>query len=175
MENFKTKLDEYYESLSAGADIQSLDLSAVIPSSEELQKCLPVVKEENEAIKKGIADCDLRIKSWQESKKMWKQRQNALLELLEKALEQHGIKSSTNGDVKVSVSTRRTLEVVAEDILEPYLSVVDNIASSLPPFVKVSLDIDKTALAAYLKTDDTLLVTKPESIHYKDSTSVRIS
>lgn len=114
-ETFKRKLDECYEALSEGKDPGTLGLNAVITTAEELEQCLPAIKEENDAINKGITDCDHRIKTWQESKKAWKERQAVLLEIVE------------------------------------------------------------TALAAHLKTDDTLLLTMPKSLHYKDSKSVKIS
>ena len=174
-ETFKRKLDECYEALSEGKDPGTLGLNAVITTAEELEQCLPAIKEENDAINKGITDCDHRIKTWQESKKAWKERQAVLLEIVENALTRLNLKNASNGKVKASITSRRSLEVVGDDLLKPYQDVVNAIAANLPPYVKITLDIDKTALAAHLKTDDTLLLTMPKSLHYKDSKSVKIS
>lgn len=173
--SFKAKLDECYEALSEGRDIKSIDLRQIIRSTQELTTCLPAIKEEHDIISKGISDCKTRIKTWQEAKKAWEERQSLLMKLVEESLTGLNLKNITDGKIKASMTTRTVLEVTAEEVLKPYKSLVDSLSTNLPPFIKVSLDIDKTALGAYLKSDDTLLLTMPESIHYKDSRSVKIS
>ena len=73
--------------------------------------------------------------------------------------------------------TTKTNSNVADpaEILKQYEAAVEALRQTLPPYIKLSIDIDKVQLNSYLKQDDTLLLTMPESINYKESRSLRIS
>lgn len=174
-ELFMNKLEEYYEALSDGNPSKER-LATLLSTPENLNECLSAIKSEQEKIETGISDCDHKIKSWQMAKKNWKSRQEVLMEALQDAMTSLNIKNATDGNVKVTMTTKRTIDIVNPDeILKQYMDAVDTLRASLPPYVKISVDIDKTQLNAFLKQDDSLLLTMPENIHYKDSRSIRIS
>lgn len=173
---FMTRLEECYDALSNGCEVTAARIAEVIRTPDELQECLALIKSEQERIQNGIADCDSKIKVWQQSKKAWKARQESLLAALKQTLADLNLKTATDGTVKVTMSSKTGLTVVSPDeLLKPYQANLDALRASLPPYIKVSMDLDKTLLASYLKTDDTLLLTQPENLHYEVSSSVRIS
>lgn len=175
-EIFTAKLEECYEIIANGGDISVTGITKLFNSVSELEECLSVIKSEQVRNQIGIEECDSRIKTWQQSKKAWKSRQESLLSSLQETLTSLGVKSVTDGSVKVKLSTTKGLEVInADEILKPYEKAFETFKSSLPPFIKISMDIDKTLLSAYLKTDNSLLLTMPENVHYKESKSVRIN
>lgn len=175
-ELFAAKLQECYDALSNGNDDATTLLNGVIRTPEDLQECLSVIKTEQETINKNIEDCDHRVKTWQQSKKAWKARLDNLSGTLMETLDRLNIKGVTDGTVKISMTTKRGLEVIdPEIILLAYENEINALKAVLPSFVKVSVDIDKTKLANHLKQDQTLLLTQPENIHYKESRSLKIN
>lgn len=173
---FMARLEECYEALFNGCEVTAASIAEVIKTPDELQECLALIKSEQERIQNSIADCDSKIKVWQQSKKAWKARQESLLAALKQTLANLKLKSATDGTVKVTVTSKTGLTVVdPESLLKPYEAQLEALKASLPPYIKVSMDLDKTSLASYLKTDDTLLLTQPENLHYEVSSSVRIS
>lgn len=175
-ELFSAKLEECYEALSNGESADVKLISQVINTQEELRECLSLIKEEQDKITQGITDCDLRIKSWQETKKAWKSRQENLSSALMDTMSNLGIKSITDGSAKVTMTTKTNINVADPgEILKQYEAAVEALRKTLPPYIKLSIDIDKIQLNSYLKQDNTLLLTMPESIKYKESRSLRIS
>jgi predicted nucleic acid-binding Zn-ribbon protein len=175
-EIFTAKLEECYEALSNGEVVNIKTISQVIQTQDELRECLPLIKEEQTKITQGISDCDHRIKSWQETKKAWKSRQENLSDALQDTMTNLGIKTITDGSAKVTMTTKTNLNLVSPDeILKQYEAAVETLRQTLPPYIKLSIDIDKTQLNSYLKQDNTLLLTMPESINYKESKSIKIS
>ena len=175
-EIFTSKLEECYDALANGGDISAIGITKIFTSADQLQECLAIIKSEQERIQTGIEDCDVRIKAWQQSKKAWKARQESLLSSLQETLTNLGIKSSTDGTVKVTMTSKKGIEVVSpEELLKPYEAEVEALKAKLPPYVKLNMDLDKTQLTSYLKQDNTLLMTMPEIIHYKESRSVKVS
>lgn len=175
-EIFTSKLEEYYDALANGGEISTVSITKIFTSADQLQECLAIIKSEQERIQTGIEDCDVRIKSWQQSKKAWKARQESLLAALQETLTNLGIKSVTDGVVKVNMTSKKGIEVLSpEELLKPYEAELEALKAKLPPYVKLSMDLDKTQLSNYLKQDQTLLMTMPENIHYKESRSVKVS
>lgn len=175
-ELFTAKLEECYEALSNGTTVNIREVSQVIKTQDELRECLSLVKEEQDKITQGISECDHRIKSWQETKKAWKSRQENLSVALQDTMTNLGIKTITDGSAKVTMTTKTNLNVVSPDeILKQYAIALETFRQTLPPYIKISVDIDKTQLNSYLKQDNTLLLTMPESINYKESKSIKIS
>lgn len=175
-ELFSAKLEECYEALSNGTSADVRLISQVIKSQDELRECLPIIKEEQDKITQGITDCDHRIKSWQDTKKAWKSRQENLSSALMDTMSNLGIKSISDGSAKVTMTTKTNINVAdPAEILKQYEATVEALRQTLPPYIKLSIDIDKVQLNSYLKQDDTLLLTMPESINYKESRSLKIS
>lgn len=175
-ELFAARLQECYDALAEGGDKAAALLKGVIKTSDELQTCLSDIKKEQEYINKNIENCDQKVKIWQQSKKEWKARMESLNEMLMETLSRLNVKTASDGTVKVTMTTKRGIEVVDPAILlKPYEAEIKALQAVLPPYVKVSVDIDKTKLASHLKNDESLLLTQPENIHYKDSRSIRLN
>ena len=52
--------------------------------------------------------------------------------------------------------------------------MADALQSQLPSYVKVKLSVDKTKLSAHISKDDTLLVSHPDKIHTKPTSSTTL-
>lgn len=153
------------------------ELAAFIPDDTALSNALPALKMMMNEYK-GITDkCDGKIKDYTDSKKMWKNRTEQIVEFVGFVLKKLGHKSYSAGDAKASFSTREVLEISDEDaLLDQYLKSTEFavLRGLLPGWVKVSLTIDKTALKSFVKTDSTLLVNHPEWIHTKENITVNL-
>lgn len=149
-------------------------MADLIPNTEDLSNCLPLMKEKQDYYKEQLSRCDDNIKEWQESKKAWKTYQDRLLTLVGKILTKMNLKSASHDKIKAAITTRKVLEIDNDSILSEFKPMLDLLKNQLPEYVKVTMDIDKTALANYLKTDNSLLINNPEKIHWKDNNSVNL-
>lgn len=152
------------------------DIASIIPSTEELAKCLPELLKKSNGIKKSIDDCDKNIKTWQESKKMWSSRSKSFMDILGKIISTLNITGNTlkSGGVKLSTSSRTALEVDEGWLIGQYDKMIDALQRALPVYMKVNVTIDKNKLAAYLKDDKSLLTNNPDKVHTKLTTSTSI-
>lgn len=157
-------------------DEEKTAISASVSDEKTLSEGLAELKRTSEDYKSRIADCDQKIKMWQESKKMWKNRSdqfNGLLGFLLSKLSIPGL-SLKAGGVKLSTSKRTSLEVDEDWLVGLYQLQANALQAQLPPYIKVSLSLDKTALGNYLKTDNSMLVNNPDKVHTKQSASTTI-
>lgn len=170
-------LDLFDDKIESGTlqDEDRITLVKLIPSSKELADSLPTLLQKNNDFKANIENCDRNIKNWQESKKMWTSRSKGFLEVLQQALDSLGIPKGVQANgVKLSTSSRTSYEIDEQWMLDQYQAMADALQSQLPDYIKVSISIDKIKLAAFLKSDSTLLINYPEKVHTKISTSTTI-
>ena len=121
-----------------------------------------------------IDNCDSNIKAWQESKKMWKERNEKLLMILMKAMTKLNLKKFDRNGIKLGV--RSTDKFVTDDqaIITLYESQADALRSVLPSYIKVTLSVDKTELKNFLKTDNSMMKKHPELVHTEESVTVNL-
>ncbi len=152
------------------------ELAAYVEDKEALAELLPIFKKSYAEYEKKTEQCDKTCKDYTESKKMWKSRGEQLVDFLGHILEQFRLKSYTANDTKVTITTREILETDNEALLAEHMTTPEfkALESALPPYVKISLGIDKTALKSFVKTDSTLLTNHPEWVHTKESRSVNL-
>ena len=152
-------------------------IGGAFASPEELGNALPLISERVNNMKERIEHSDKNIKMWQETKKMWTGRKDQLLEILGQTMERLNVAGNIikSADCKLSTSTRTSLEVDEDWLINQYAALAGSMQSQLPPYVTLKLTVDKTKLAAYLKTDDTLLIDHPDRVHTKVSKSVTLS
>ena len=172
IESFEEKIEENSEL----TDEQKEIIASLIPSKDDLKEGLPILLQKSEDMKGCIDNCDRNIKTWQESKKLWSARCKSYLEVLGKVIGKLGLTGNTikADGIKLSTSTRTSLEVDEQWLLDQYMPMALALQGQLPAFVKVGLTIDKNKLAAYLKQDDSLLTNNPDKIHTKVSSSTTI-
>ena len=172
IEAFDDKIEENVEL----SDEQKNTIAAVILTKDDLKEGLPALLQKSEDLKGCIDNCDRNIKTWQESKRLWNARSKAFLDVLGRVIKKLGVSGNSikAEGVKLSTSSRTSLEVDEQWLLDQYSPMADALQGQLPDFVKVSLSLDKNKLAAFLKQDDSLLTNNPDKIHTKVSTSTTI-
>lgn len=168
--------DDKAEENAVLTDEQKRRLSEMVPTQDDLREGLPTLLQKADDLKNNVDNCDKNIKSWQESKKMWSARCKSFLETLGLVLERLNVPGSTMkaDGVKLSTSKRSSIEVDEDWLVSRYEPMAAALQGQLPDYVKVSLTIDKNRLAAFLKTDDTMLVDNPDKIHTKTTLSTSI-
>lgn len=141
-----------------------------ISTTQEIGDILPVVKSYMDKYKESVDACDGMVQKWNLSKTMWKERAEKLGTIMEKLMTNAGIKKWISDGITASLTTRTNLEVIdPEVLLAPFRPMIQQLAVSLPPYVKVDIKLGKKELSTIVKTDNTLLLSDPENIHYKDS------
>ena len=151
-------------------------ITASVKDEAALADGLAAIKQASEDYKKSIDSCDEKIKMWQESKKVWKNRSDQFNDVLGFILSKLNVSglSIKSGGVKLATSKRTSLDVDEEWLIGLYQLQANALQASLPPYIKVTLSLDKTALNNYLKTDNTMLTDNPDKIHFKTKTSTTI-
>lgn len=165
--------DERQEEVTA----DELDrIAAKIDNTTMLQQSLPAMLKKAEEYKEKVESCDRQVKSWQDSKKLWKRHQEAFMDMLEKIVGNLKLPGNSikNGSIKLAVSSRTAIEVDEEWLLGQFENMRVALQSQLPDYIKVSYTVDKNKLSAFLKTDKTMLTEHPEKIHSKLTTSCTI-
>lgn len=155
-------------------EIQSF--AAAITSPEELSAGLRQLKEAIDFQKACMDNADSRAKAAGEDKKFWKARTAGILAIMEAALRRlnvPGLSLKADG-IKLATSTRTGIEVDEEWLLGLSRPLADSLQAALPPYIKVKLELDKTALNAHLKNDSTLLTENPDKIHTKETRSTTL-
>lgn len=175
----QTFLDLFEDHVENSPELSNEDkekIGSTLKTQPELEESLPTIKEKLDAYGDKIALSDKNIKQWQESKKFWTQRQNQLLSVLGLMMEKLHIpgKSLKAGGVKLSTTTKTSLEVDEEWIIKQYQALADALQNKLPTYVTVKLSVDKTKLNTYLKMDNSLLINNPERVHTKESRSISV-
>ena len=149
-------------------------IAAIIPGEEEFREALPAIKASKEAYDNNVANADKNKKAWDDSKKLWKQRSDVLMDIVGRCAERlnmHG--RVTEGDTTLNLSSRRFLNVSDPDwLIGQYQKQIDDAAALLPEFLKMEVSIDKKKLEAYLSKDVSLMVNHPDKIRYDVSHSV---
>lgn len=153
------------------------EIGAVFTTQENLEESLQALRERARAYKKNVDDSDARQKQWAETKKMWDGRLKQMVSILGEVMDRLHIPGKSlkgAGGTKLSSSTRSSLEVDDDGLIQQFQQLADALQQQLPAFVKVKLTIDKTALGAHLKQDNSLLINHPELVHTKTTTSVTL-
>ena len=172
-------LDLFEDKTESGEELSKEDrdtISAKMASQNELEEGLPLIKEHLLQYKEKIDYSDKNIKQWQKSKKFWANRQEQLLSVLGSLMDRlhiPGMTLKTEG-AKLSTSSRTSLEVDEDWLIQQYQTFADELQKRLPSYVTVKLSIDKNKLGAHLKTDNSLLLNNPDRIHTKTSRSVTL-
>lgn len=151
-------------------------LASRIDSTITLREALPDFLQKSEEYKNRIDSSDRNIKSWQDSKKLWKKRHDVFMSILERVMGRLKLPGNAikDGSVKLAVSSRTSIEVDEEWLLGQYEAMRQALQSQLPDFIKVSYTLDKNKLSAFLKKDTSLLTEHPDKIHTRTSTSCTI-
>lgn len=176
-EELFTHIDEIFANENDGFTKERYpELSQLINSNDELAEILPEFRDRCKAYDEKTAQCDRLVKEYTESKQMWKGRRDQLMGFLAHMLNRLKFKSISANGVKATLSTREILETDNDALLEKHIACQEYqaLANVLPPYVKISLSIDKTALKGFIKVDDTLLIEHPEWVHTKESQSVSL-
>lgn len=176
VENLIERLDDALEESTETAENKKESILSQVSNIDELRDGLELLKDKAEAYKAKIDNCDQNIKMWQGSKKMWQERSKKLLDILGELIERLNIPGKTlrSGGVKLTTSSRTSLEVDEEWLLSKYQMFADALQTQLPEYVKVSISLDKNKLFAYVKANDEMLVNNPDKIHTKVTTSTSI-
>lgn len=175
MSDIIEKIDLCFEEQDGLTDEKYSTLDSEIKTSEDLEECLPEIKQRTDNYKKQADACDEKIKDWTDSKKMWQMREKQLKSFLEHTLSRLKITSIAKNNIKVKITSRTVTKVDETAIINAYKPLVDQVQAQLPEYLKLSLTVDKTALTNYLKKDDTLMKEHPEIVHSETSTSLRLS
>lgn len=149
-------------------------LSCMLDDTDKLADALPEVKSLFNENNLRIEKCDNNIKTWQESKKMWKERNDKILLILQKAMESLNLKKFDRNGVKLGIRTTEKYVTDDQAILAQYESHADALRSILPSYIKVSLSVDKTELKNHLKSDVSMMVDHPELVHTEESQSINL-
>lgn len=175
-EAFIELFDDMVEENPELTEEQKQKLTGTFPTQESLENALPTLLEKVKAFDGSTTLSDTQIKDWQKTKKMWAARKATLLDILGRVLKElHIPGQSLKADgIKLSTSTRAALVVDEDWLVQQYQLFADQLQANLPPYVKVSLSVDKTRLNAYLKTDNSLLLQNPDKVYTKTSTSTTI-
>lgn len=172
------KIEETFYEKNEGITPDNYDeLTQLVPDVETLTAALPSLKETLNKYKKLEEECDKTAKENSAAKKMWKTRQEQVLSLLGHIMSSFNKKTCINGDIKASVTTRETLAIDEDQFLDMYRNLPEVevfVKTMLPNFIKVTLSIDKTALKAHLKNDDSLVRTYPEILHPEQKSSTTL-
>lgn len=169
-------LDIFAEDESGLTKAHYDELSAYIENTEALAEILPVLKKRYNEYKEKTEQCDKTAKDYAESKNMWKSRSEQIAAFLGHVLERFRLKSYSANDTKVSITTREILETDTDALIAPQAARPEYMAleAALPPYIKITLSVDKTALKSYIKTNSKLLTDHPEWVHTKESKSVSV-
>ena len=162
------------ENEQLSAEEQKRVISAV-NSRKELEDGLSLILDKAKDYKEKVDNCDINIKNWQASKKMWAGRAKALMETIGALMKKLNLPDTLKADgIKLATSTRTVLEVDEEWLIGQYAVLADELRKKLPDYVKVSLTIDKNKLFAHVKGDAKMLMENPEKIHTSVSSSTTI-
>lgn len=174
VEKFIERFEDSFENNPVISDEDLKAISAEIPDRETLNEGMPLLKETSDNIKSMIDDCSKKVKMWQESKSAWENRDKQFNRLLGVLLGNLSMTAIKAGKIKISTSNRTSIEVDEEWLLGQYQAYGVALQAQLPPYIKVKLSIDKNALNAFLKQDNTMLIDNPDKIHSKTSSSTTI-
>lgn len=173
LEAFDDKVEDNLEL----SEQEKEQIASTISSEEEFRSILVPLKNRVADMNEKVSTADANIKQWQESKKMWKGRLELLLSILGKRVESLRIpgKSLNANGVKLSMRSNSVLEVDKEWLLQQFQPFVDAVKTQLPPFIKLTLDVDKRELSSYLNNvSNDLRINNPERIHTKPTSSLTI-
>lgn len=167
-------IDRIYAEHEGGLTPDSYgEVEAVIPA-DALEESVPALVRAEGQISSMIDRCDNCVKTWQESKKLWRERREQLLALAGHLLAGHGVKSCSRDGASIGTIVRKVLEVDCDALLRDYGPALAEMQKSLPDYIRLTASVDKTKLNACLKTDSSLLAERPDDIHWKESVSVNI-
>lgn len=152
------------------------ELSSYIEDTDALTELLPVLKKTYDEFKDKTEQCDKTAKDYADSKNMWKTRSEQIAAFLGHVLERFKLKSYSANGTKVTITTREILETDNDALLSlsTCLPEYKALLAALPPYVKLSLAVDKTALKTYIKVNTDILLQHPEWVHTKENKSVSL-
>lgn len=173
----KSLLEIFDDKIASGeaGEAAAEEIAAPIRSGESLRASIPEIVGRNREFTEKVNHCDKMIKMWQKEKKTYEGRSKLLMKAVEAIVRRLNLSGTikTEGG-QLSVRTTSTLEVDEDWILDMYAAQAATLQVQLPPYVKVKLSLDKTALNAFIKKDNTLLLTNPDRIHAKENRSVTL-
>ena len=173
-ESILDSLERCYQKEEKISEEKAASISDMVIDQEEFCSCVRDFKDKDDSYKSAIAKCDDNIKGWQESKKMWQERQNDLKDIIIRIMKRLNMKNTSKDGTSVTMRSTKVLEIDAEKILIMYKPFAKELRSQLPPYIKVTLSIDKIALSNHVKDDPTILVESPEIAHWKENDSVTL-
>ena len=167
-------IDDLYSTSTSITEEKAKQLSQMLDDTDKLADALPEVKKVFDENNDKVETCDRNIKTWQESKKLWKGRNDAILLILEKTMGSLNIKKFEANGAKLALRKSEKYCVDEAALLASYEQIVQVFRARLPSFVKLSLSIDKTELKNFLKVDNSLLVNQPNLVHSEENFSVNL-
>lgn len=155
---------------------EKLAAAGCVSSTSSLETGLPALLKKSEEMKQNVIICDRRVKDWQASKKAWESKNKALMDVLGTIIKDLNIPgSSIKADgIRLATSHRTSLEVDEDWLLGQYSMLAFQLQQQLPDYVKVSMSVDKTKLATFLKTDNSMLLSNPDRVHTRESATTTI-
>ena len=122
-----------------------------------------------------IATCKAKEKVWSDSRKAWERRCEAFKRFIGHQVNHFQLKSYETDEVKVSSRTTNVLNVNDEKLIARVMPLIDGIKKALPPYIKLTVAVDKVELKKTLTKDQSLLIDEPETVWYKENKSYTIS
>lgn len=119
--------------------------------------------------------CATNMKIWEESRKVWTAKREALGAYLAHILDR--LKSDRiegKGGAVLKRTWRTVLDTDDKGLIAIYGKEIDSLAKALPPYYTVKVSVDKRKLAQYLKGDSTLQTEHPELVSTRENGTVKI-
>lgn len=152
------------------------ELIAMIGDKETFRSCLGAFRDKADAYKETVDLREALTKESQSEKKLWKARLDSFLNgFLGSALTHFGEKSiKDSAGVRVSSQTRTSLVVDDERLIDMWRPMITSLEQMLPPFLKISVSVDKKALTDYCATQEDLMAKRSDIITSVAKTSTTI-
>lgn len=180
MANIDTFLDTFedrIEGKNSLSEQERKELAALVGDRETLGNGLQLIYRKDKDFTDAAKNADQQAKAWTETKRMWDQRHEELMKVLEQALADLKVAGQALkvDRIKLATRTRTCLEVDSAWLVQMFEQQAQAMQQQLPPYIKVSLTVDKNKLSAYLEQDNTLQLQHPEKIHTRPSYSTTIT
>ena len=150
------KITEEIDQLCKSETLRKEDIEHItdqIECFEDVRMLLPYIRKTHLALEETIKQCGERIALFNDSKKTWKKNDEQLMTILQAIIGKVSLRKHTDGDLKLTTATRTVLEIADEDSL---MQTIENtpemtgLKAVLPPWVKLSLTIDKVAMKNWI-------------------------
>lgn len=176
-ENTKSLLDYIDQAIEEDnglTEAKATQLADMLDEPEKLADALPELRKIFDKCTEQASKCDRNQKTWQESKKIWKERSDKIMLLLTMVMKKLNLKTFDRDGCKLALRKSEKLIVDDSNLIALYEAHADALRQVVPSFIKVTLTVDKTELKNYLTTDNSLMISNPELIHTQENLSLTL-